>query len=191
MSFKNFKVPYSVDHRYTKRVAYFSMEYAIHQPLKIYSGGLGIISAPRVAAWILRDAAKELGMWDGPEGAERGLAQEIRRLTSVIVLTEKGWEPIPLHEAIAKGSLDEDEGEDIEHAISFFTLAWRYHRKEDRKLVMDGASQLWGGHLESLTYMEFCNSLSTSTGTEIIRQSPPPPPPPPNSQDLGVIQVPM
>ncbi|TMI93306.1 MAG: alpha-glucan family phosphorylase [Bacteroidetes bacterium] len=44
MSFKDFKVPYPVDERYSKRVAYFSMEYAIHQPLKIYSGGLGFLS---------------------------------------------------------------------------------------------------------------------------------------------------
>ncbi|MFI5186634.1 MAG: alpha-glucan family phosphorylase [Chitinophagales bacterium] len=44
MSLKNFKVPYPIDPRYTKRVAYFSMEYAIHQPLKIYSGGLGFLS---------------------------------------------------------------------------------------------------------------------------------------------------
>ena len=44
MSFKNFKVPYAVDDLYTKKVAYFSMEFAIHQPLKIYSGGLGYLS---------------------------------------------------------------------------------------------------------------------------------------------------
>jgi starch phosphorylase len=44
MDFKNFKVPYLTDDRYTKKVAYFSMEYAIHQPLKIYSGGLGFLS---------------------------------------------------------------------------------------------------------------------------------------------------
>ena len=44
MSFKDFKVPYLIDERYSKRVAYFSMEFAIHQPLKIYSGGLGFLS---------------------------------------------------------------------------------------------------------------------------------------------------
>ncbi|WP_018626136.1 alpha-glucan family phosphorylase [Niabella aurantiaca] len=44
MSFENFKVPYEVDKNYGKKVAYFSMEYAIHQPLKIYSGGLGFLS---------------------------------------------------------------------------------------------------------------------------------------------------
>jgi glycogen phosphorylase len=44
MSFTNFNVPYSIDERFKKRVAYFSMEFAIHQPLKIYSGGLGFLS---------------------------------------------------------------------------------------------------------------------------------------------------
>lgn len=33
-----------MDERYTRKVAYFSMEFAIHQPLKIYSGGLGFLS---------------------------------------------------------------------------------------------------------------------------------------------------
>ncbi len=44
MSFKNFKVPYTPDERYAKKIAYFSMEFAVHQPLKIYSGGLGFLS---------------------------------------------------------------------------------------------------------------------------------------------------
>jgi glycogen phosphorylase len=44
MSFINFQVPYKVDEQYSKKVAYFSMEFAIHQPLKIYSGGLGFLS---------------------------------------------------------------------------------------------------------------------------------------------------
>src|ERR1051326_636430 len=44
MSFKDFKVPYPIDARYEKKVAYFSMEYAIHQALKIYSGGLGFLA---------------------------------------------------------------------------------------------------------------------------------------------------
>lgn len=44
MSFNNFKVPYAVAEEYNKRIAYFSMEFAVHQPLKIYSGGLGFLS---------------------------------------------------------------------------------------------------------------------------------------------------
>lgn len=44
MSFNPFKVPYESANEYSKKVAYFSMEFAIHQPLKIYSGGLGFLS---------------------------------------------------------------------------------------------------------------------------------------------------
>ena len=44
MSFTNFSVPYPAEERYTKRVAYFSIEFAPHQPLKIYSGGLGFLA---------------------------------------------------------------------------------------------------------------------------------------------------
>ncbi|MGE9312909.1 alpha-glucan family phosphorylase [Niabella sp. CJ426] len=44
MSFQNYNVPYEVDNNYAKKVAYFSMEFATHQPLKIYSGGLGFLS---------------------------------------------------------------------------------------------------------------------------------------------------
>ncbi len=36
--------PYSFDENYSTSVAYFSMEFAIHQALKIYSGGLGYLS---------------------------------------------------------------------------------------------------------------------------------------------------
>lgn len=44
MDFTNYQVPFKIDERYSKKVAYFSMEFAIHQPLKIYSGGLGFLS---------------------------------------------------------------------------------------------------------------------------------------------------
>ncbi|MCX8019321.1 MAG: alpha-glucan family phosphorylase [Chitinophagaceae bacterium] len=44
MNFKNFSVPYPVQEKYSRKVAYFSMEFAIHQPLKIYSGGLGFLA---------------------------------------------------------------------------------------------------------------------------------------------------
>ncbi len=36
--------PYPFDQKYSKPVAYFSMEFAIDQPLKIYSGGLGFLA---------------------------------------------------------------------------------------------------------------------------------------------------
>ncbi len=44
MDFRSFAVPYPIGENYKKKVAYFSMEFAVHQPLKIYSGGLGFLS---------------------------------------------------------------------------------------------------------------------------------------------------
>ncbi|HUM66946.1 MAG TPA: alpha-glucan family phosphorylase, partial [Chitinophagaceae bacterium] len=55
MSFTSYKVPYPVEQNYTKRVAYFSMEFAVHQPLKIYSGGLGFLAGSHLrSAYELR-----------------------------------------------------------------------------------------------------------------------------------------
>ena len=54
-NFKQYTVPYSIDTKYAKKAAYFSMEFAIHQPLKIYSGGLGFLSGSHLrSAYELR-----------------------------------------------------------------------------------------------------------------------------------------
>lgn len=43
MSFE-FHFPYTIDHKYQKKVAYVCMEFGIAQPLKIYAGGLGFLA---------------------------------------------------------------------------------------------------------------------------------------------------
>ncbi|TMI94402.1 MAG: alpha-glucan family phosphorylase [Bacteroidetes bacterium] len=63
MSFRQFKVPYPFDERYSKKVAYFSMEFATHQPLKIYSGGLGFLSGSHLrSAYELRQNMIAVGI---------------------------------------------------------------------------------------------------------------------------------
>jgi starch phosphorylase len=63
MSFTNFNVPYSIDDRFKKRIAYFSMEFAVHQPLKIYSGGLGFLSGSHMrSAYELRQNLIGIGI---------------------------------------------------------------------------------------------------------------------------------
>lgn len=63
MNFNQFAVPYHVDPLYSKSVAYFSMEYAIHQPLKIYSGGLGFLSGSHLrSAYELRQNLIGIGI---------------------------------------------------------------------------------------------------------------------------------
>ena len=63
MDFRSYKIPYTIDERYSKRVAYFSMEFAIHQPLKIYSGGLGFLSGSHLrSAYELRQNLIGIGI---------------------------------------------------------------------------------------------------------------------------------
>ena len=63
MNFRNYKVPYAHDDRYAKKVAYFSMEFAVHQPLKIYSGGLGFLSGSHLrSAYELRQNLVGIGI---------------------------------------------------------------------------------------------------------------------------------
>lgn len=63
MNFRSYQVPYPIDERYNKRVAYFSMEFAVHQPLKIYSGGLGFLSGSHLrSAFELRQNLIGIGI---------------------------------------------------------------------------------------------------------------------------------
>jgi glycogen phosphorylase len=63
MNFTKFEVPYAVDARFSKKVAYFSMEFAVHQPLKIYSGGLGFLAGSHVrSAYELRQNTIFIGI---------------------------------------------------------------------------------------------------------------------------------
>ncbi len=62
-SFSSFQIPYPIDEQFSKRIAYFSMEFAIHQPLKIYSGGLGFLSGSHMrSAYELRQNLVGIGI---------------------------------------------------------------------------------------------------------------------------------
>lgn len=63
MNFEQYSIPYKIDERFQKKVAYFSMEFAIHQPLKIYSGGLGFLSGSHLrSAYELRQNLIGIGI---------------------------------------------------------------------------------------------------------------------------------
>lgn len=55
--------PYPIQEKYSKRVAYFSMEFGIDQALKIYSGGLGFLSGSHMrSAYDLKQNVIGIGM---------------------------------------------------------------------------------------------------------------------------------
>ncbi len=81
MDFNNYNLPYPIDPHYQKKVAYFSMEYAIHQPLKIYSGGLGFLSGSHLrSAYELKQNLIGIGiLWkEGYYDQERNNDQTLK-----------------------------------------------------------------------------------------------------------------
>lgn len=127
---------------------------------QIYNEGLGVTAGPRVAAMMIRKVAEDMGETDN---VEKGLINEILRLANVVVPGEQGWDTLPFHEAIAKGSIGKEEAGEIENALSFFSLASAMHRRTEREAILKGAVALWGGQITSSDLTEFIRGLPTST----------------------------
>ncbi|MDD5160582.1 MAG: alpha-glucan family phosphorylase [Sulfuricurvum sp.] len=77
---------YEIDPKYTTSVAYFSMEFAIHQALKIYSGGLGFLAGSHMrSAYDLRQNVVGVGIlwsfgyYDQSRHEDRSLETEFIR----------------------------------------------------------------------------------------------------------------
>lgn len=70
-----FRHPYAIDPAYKKSVAYFSMEFAIDQALKTYSGGLGFLAGSHMkSAYDLKQNLIGIGMlW------KQGYYDQVRR----------------------------------------------------------------------------------------------------------------
>jgi starch phosphorylase len=77
---------YEIDKKYSTSVAYFSMEFAIHQALKIYSGGLGFLAGSHMrSVYDLKQNVVGVGMlwsygyYDQGRDEDRYLKVEFRR----------------------------------------------------------------------------------------------------------------
>lgn len=139
---------------------------------QIYSKGLNSSAGPRLALYLLRDAARDLG-GDNEElraaslaDVENGLIAEIVRLSNWVSLTPNGWATIPLYEALSGKLLDDESRDEVLNTIVFFTVLWAMHRREVRVEILESAMSLWSGQLVSSNSTEFAASLPTSTATD-------------------------
>jgi hypothetical protein len=137
-----------------------SMVYA-----KIMERGPGYIlaSGPRIASLMLRKFAVDAGIWDGPEGIERTLVAEVRRLTNILVPGERGWEMMPFDDARNRKLIDVEDATDIEAAVIFFTVFSRMLPRGQKELI-EGAVTMFGARVESLNCTDYMRSLPTLTG---------------------------
>jgi starch phosphorylase len=79
--FNTWQHPYTPNPKYSKRVAYFCMEYAIHQPLKLYAGGLGYLAGSHMrSAYELKQNLIGIGIhWK--YGYYNQISDEFRQMT--------------------------------------------------------------------------------------------------------------
>lgn len=131
----------------------------------IYGQGLSVMAGPRVAALMLKKVSEEAGLWEGPDGVEKGLMNEIRRLTNVAVpnRVNGGWEVVPYDDVVRQKRLDPDDLSEIENALVFFICASSMHREAEIQNILTGMSLLWGAQTTSSSCTEYANSLPTST----------------------------
>lgn len=82
-------LPYNIDQKYAKKIAYFSPEFAIHQPLKTYAGNVGYLTGSFLrSAYALKQDVIGIGiLW------KYGYYDQIRKndLTMDVQFQEKNY----------------------------------------------------------------------------------------------------
>jgi hypothetical protein len=137
----------------------------------IYVNGLGPAMAPRVAAMMLKDTAKEMEI---EEAVQNNLIQEIYRLSNVLLPNPNGgWQTVPFGEVKMKKMVDEDALSEAENAIVYFIVASAVHIKKELPMAYQGLKQIWSGQITPLNVTAFSNSLTTSTGEGNTGEKPP------------------
>lgn len=144
---------------------------------RILAGGLELVG-PKIAAMTLEEIARETGRWEGKEGVENGLMEEITRLTNVLCLTEKGWEALPVKIAIEREFVDEMDWQEAKQRIVFFMLVCAMTRAAVMRDLLNMTNDSWQTQTVSQTCTEFAASLPilTPEGTSskaVKRQSHP------------------
>jgi hypothetical protein len=132
---------------------------------QIFNQGLGAVGGPGVAMKLMRRIAQRTGEWEGENGVERGLIEEIRRCTMVALPGPSGWTPVPLQVAVDRKVIDDEDRREVENAIVFFIAVSATLNRAERKPMLESACGLWSAQLSSLNASAFVASLPRSTVT--------------------------
>lgn len=125
---------------------------------RLLNAGMELTGA-KVAAMTLEEVAKEMGKWDGAIGVEKGLMNEIERLTNVVALSDEGWGPMPVSDAIKRDLIDEDDWWEAKQRIVFFTLVCAMTRMAVRDDLLGIMNDSWQTQTTSSSCTEFIDSL--------------------------------
>lgn len=134
--------------------------------------GLDPMSAPSVAAMVLKDVAQNtsratgLNWWDGPDGVggESGLMANIIRLTNAVLPGKDAvWSSTPFQLALDQKMIDDEEKSEVMNLLAFFTVASLVAPRHDRARLVRGMAAIYGLQTTLSNATEFSVSLRTST----------------------------
>ncbi len=142
-----------------------------HRPMaqahaRMMSDEVAFTSGPLIAPLELKDASIAIDMWEGREGVQNGLMNEIKRLTSVFSMTDVGWGNLPLSAALSQHIIDEDIWREVEGKIVFFTLMSYLTSRKKQDLIQSGMTAYWDVLFTSLMPTEYIASLPILTEIE-------------------------
>lgn len=128
-------------------------------------------SGPQVATLTLLDEATKDAIERGdvdeneiPDISDaHALLGEIKRLTTVMVPGNEGYNIIPVNLAVTEGEFDKEDWSEALSALVFFTCHYYMVKKRNRISLATATALLLGGSITSLSAMAFTESLPTST----------------------------
>ena len=131
---------------------------------KLYGGGIGIIAGPKIAYFALRDLCTQAGTWDGVNGIENTLCNEVWRLTNVLLPGANGWDMFPFSDVIRKNMMTAREIQEVKNILIFFIVNFSMHSPQVMRGIMMFSQNTWEARVTSLNCTEFKNSSEISTG---------------------------
>jgi len=161
---------------------------------RMFSEGLSFAAGPRTAYHLLEHVARERKVWEGENGVQNTLVNEIVRLANYVYPEDgKGWQTLPLDVAVARGLVELEEAID---ELVFFTCVSCVNKRAQVSRIMIMVSGLWGSSISSSGLTAWIASLPTlktaeTTGETVPELSPTSSPTPPgkdsvNSSDIAV-----
>lgn len=129
----------------------------------IFSENLHCVSGPRIAYFLLKEIAEKQKIWEGIDGVNNTLINEIIRLSNLIYPVEgKGYDTMPLDVAIDKGIIDLDEAI---NELVFFTCFSAINKTYQLEVWMSTVNMLWNSVTTYLNATEYTTSIKTSNVT--------------------------
>ena len=123
-----------------------------------------LMTGPRTAAMAVADAGRRIAEEDGKEGdsGARAFLGEIKRLTTILVPDDDGFDMLPVDQAIQSNKINADDWADVESALCFFTLGSLFETRRARKGLLEVLTGALNCSLTSQNCEDYAASLTIS-----------------------------